>query len=101
MSSMPIGTAGRSFGSEVMVRLLRQGCHGALELGPSPVRTGGRARFHRLNSVCHNPYSRNGEGTQQDRLSHILPTSQIEGPDLALIAELYPHLLIDRSTHSN
>ncbi|MGZ3318391.1 MAG: hypothetical protein ACXU95_13950, partial [Isosphaeraceae bacterium] len=75
-----------------MVRLLRQGCHGALELGPSPVRTGGRARFHRLNSVCHKPYSRNGEGTQQDRLSHILPRSQIEGPDLALIVGVWGRL---------
>src|SRR5208283_4129375 len=44
-------------------------------------------QVHRLNSVCHNPYSGNGEGKHQhqDRLSHSLPTSQTEDPDLALI----------------
>ena len=52
----------------------------------------GQPKFHRLNSVCHNPYSGNGEGIHQDGLSHILPTSQTEDPDLALIVRVWGRL---------
>lgn len=52
----------------------------------------GQPKFHRLNSVCHNPYSGNGQGIHQDRLSHVLPTSQTEDSDLALIVGIWGRL---------
>ena len=43
-------------------------------------------------SDCHNPNAGNDEAIHQNRLSHALPTSQAEDPDLAFIVGLWDRL---------
>jgi hypothetical protein len=45
-----------------------------------------------LDSDCHNSYAGNGQAIHQDTLSHALPTSHVEDPDLARIVAIWDRL---------